>query len=82
MQATLDLHGLDVASTEEVVRGVLRTLLQSRQSGELDIVTGQGNNSHNRKSNLRPLVVTIIQENGLRHQCPTQNAGMLTVLFP
>jgi DNA-nicking Smr family endonuclease len=77
----LDLHGLDLASTEEVVRGVLRTLLRVRQSGELEIVTGQGTHSHNRKSNLRPLVLSIVQECGLRCWCPTQNAGVLTVQF-
>ena len=79
MQATIDLHGMDQPSAEETVMRCLQQLHASGQSGEVEVVTGQGNRSHNHKSNLRPLALQAIRALGMDFHCPERNPGVVLV---
>ena len=79
MQAIIDLHFMDCEMAGDVVYACLTELQRNLQRGQLDIVTGRGNHSHNKRSNLRPEIEEVVRSLGLRSGSPQGNQGNVRV---
>ena len=79
VQAILDLHFMDRDKARDVVHACLQELQRNLQSGQLDIVTGRGAHSHNRRSNLKPLIVEVLDLLHLEYSYPDGNEGVMRV---
>eukprot|EP00892_Ulva_mutabilis_P008485 jgi/Ulvmu1/6008/UM026_0134.1 len=73
----IDLHLMDRLTAESVVQGCIYELQRNLQTGDVRIITGVGNHSHNNKANLKPLVLEIIAEAGLESSLMDRNQGMI-----
>lgn len=69
---------MDRDKAKDVVWACLVELQRNMQSGEVHIVTGRGTHSHNRKANLRPLIIESLNLLGLEYSLP-DNAGVIVV---
>jgi hypothetical protein len=70
---------MDKDTAEHVVHECFGELLKSGQAGTVEIITGRGNNSHNRRSNLKPVVKDILSRLNLSFEEPECNSGVLLV---
>lgn len=77
LQGVIDLHLMDRPTAEQVVQGCIFELQRNLQYGDVQIITGKGNHSHNNKANLKPLVLELIADAGLAHSMMDRNPGMI-----
>jgi DNA-nicking Smr family endonuclease len=78
--AVLDLHYMDRDKARDVVWQCLAELQRNLQSGQLNIVVGRGSHSHNRRSNLKPEIIEVLESMSLEYSCPEENEGVISVI--
>lgn len=77
LQGVIDLHLMDRPTAEQVIQGCIYELQRNLQTGDIQVITGMGNHSHNNKANLKPLVLDLIADAGLEHSMADRNPGMI-----
>lgn len=73
----IDLHGLFVQEAVEFVEKRLQKVRNSKQGSVLEIVTGAGHHSADKKAHIKPKIEKILRDANLQFE--EKNAGSLNV---